>query len=76
MDDDVYFQSTRSVPFCGTKIQIPNKSVDFLIHVAHMNFEPLHITLSELFYLNTLRSKLILNFVSNNQNDIHGQVCF
>lgn len=40
--------------FNGVEVTIPNVTMDFLIHVAHMNYEPMHFTLSELVYLHSI----------------------
>ena len=48
----------RCVTFSDCKIKIPLPDMDFLIHVAHINYEPLHITLSDLIYLNALSKQL------------------
>ncbi len=51
MNEDFIISNPRKVIFFGKEIVIPNASADFLIHLAHMNFEPLHMTFSELIYL-------------------------
>jgi len=51
MDYDAIFLNPREVVYHNEKILVPNYTVDFMIHIAHMNFEPLHILLSEIFYL-------------------------
>lgn len=51
MDKNLLFKNPRITSFNGIKVKIPNFDADFLMHIAHMNFEPLHFTLSELLYL-------------------------
>ncbi len=50
-DLDMVFENPRKELFNGYEIQVPNVSADVLIHLAHMNFEPLNIVLGELLYL-------------------------
>jgi len=51
MDNGFIFNNPRLIEFGGARAKIPNFDADFLIHMAHINFEPLHITLSELLYI-------------------------
>lgn len=51
MDEEIIYQNPRNVIYNGQRITIPNVNADFLIHIAHMNFEPLHMIYSELLYL-------------------------
>jgi hypothetical protein len=54
MDDDLYLKDVRKVIFNGVEVKIPGYDADYLIHLAHMNFEPLHFTLSDLVYLHSI----------------------
>ncbi len=54
LDEDLLYGKTREVIYNGRKIRIPGYDADFLIFLAHMNFEPLCFTYSELLYLFTL----------------------
>lgn len=58
IDKDFLFDNPRNLDFNGAKTKIPNYDADFLMHIAHMNFEPLHITLSELLYLYKIASEI------------------
>lgn len=51
LDEEVIYRHPRKVDYNGQEILIPNVNADFLIHLAHMNFEPLLILFSELLYL-------------------------
>jgi hypothetical protein len=54
MDDDLYHREIRKVIFNDVEVNIPDYNADYLIHLAHMNFEPLHFTLSDLAYLHSI----------------------
>jgi len=51
MDNDFVWEKPRISNLAGVEIPIPNPDADFLMHIAHINYEPLHILLSELLYL-------------------------
>lgn len=51
LDEDLIYHKPRSAIYNGQKINIPNVNADLLIHIAHMNFEPLLMMYSELLYL-------------------------
>ena len=51
LDDELIHHEPRKVSYNGQEIPIPNVNADFLIHLAHMNFEPLFMLYSELLYL-------------------------
>ena len=51
LDSKIIYQDARDVVYNGQGIIIPNVNADFLIHTAHMNFEPLFVIFSELLYL-------------------------
>ena len=51
LGEDFVFRDTRTVQYLDRDIQIPGENADFLIYLAHCNYEPLHILLSELLYL-------------------------
>jgi len=51
LDAELITANYRDVLFSGVNINIPNYEADFLIHVAHINYEPLHFTLSDFLYL-------------------------
>jgi hypothetical protein len=55
-DDELAWKDAREVVLAGTKIKvmIPSVECEFLSQIAHANFEPLCIPLSDLMYLFTL----------------------
>ncbi len=59
MDSKFIWQQPRVVNLSNNlTIKIPNFEADFLIHLAHINFENLHFTLPELLYLYKIAPKL------------------
>jgi hypothetical protein len=50
-DKEFIFRNFRTVNIWGLHAKIPGYTADFLIHLAHINFEPLHFTLSDFLYL-------------------------
>lgn len=57
-DIDFVWKNPRTINFSkGLKVIIPNCEADFLMHLAHINFENLHISLPELLYINNLIKK-------------------
>lgn len=65
LDEEVIFDSPRSEIFNGQEIMIPNITADVLIHLAHMNFEPLNMVYSELLYLFTIIPKMNFDLALN-----------
>lgn len=57
-DLDIVWQNPRKALFSDRQVSIPGFTADFLIHLAHMNFEPMHFTLSELLYLFKISEKV------------------
>lgn len=57
-DNDLLWNSPRNVIFFDHNVMIPNFTADFLIHLAHMNYEPMHFTLSELVYLYSIAKEV------------------
>ena len=51
LDEELIYGEPRKVVYNGQEITIPNKEADLLIHIAHMNFEPLLMIYSEMLYL-------------------------
>ena len=51
IDREDLLKFSRIETFSGVKVPIPDYTQDYLIHLAHMNYEPMHFTLSELAYL-------------------------
>lgn len=65
MDHDDLLKFSRVEAFSDVKVPIPDYSLDYLIHLAHMNYEPMHFTLSELAYLFAILEKVDLEYCSN-----------
>ncbi|MCM8770299.1 MAG: nucleotidyltransferase family protein [Candidatus Omnitrophica bacterium] len=57
-DRDFIMAQPRDIEFLGIKAKVPSFDADFLMHVAHINFESLHITLSDLFYLYSISKEI------------------
>ncbi len=51
LDSQLIATNLRTVQLWRIDVNIPNVNADFLTYLAHMNFEPLHFTLSDLIYL-------------------------
>lgn len=51
LDDELIWQLPRKVEYAGHDIRTNNVNADFLIHLAHTNFEHPFFRLSELLYL-------------------------
>jgi hypothetical protein len=51
LDNEFALSNPRTVRYLDRDINIPGENADFLIHLAHCNYEPLHILLSEMLYL-------------------------
>lgn len=58
LDDQLIVSKNRVVDFSGVELNIPDFNADFLIHLAHINFEPLHFTLSDFLYLSIISPAL------------------
>ena len=56
LDERLIWENPRDVTYAGHHIQINNVNADFLIHLAHINFEHPFYKFSELLYLFTLAS--------------------
>ena len=54
MDSQFAWREPKEVVLTGVKIRIPSNEVELLTHIAHINFELLYITLSDLVYLSKL----------------------
>jgi len=50
-DKELVLNNPRKANLWYVNATIPNINADFLTHVAHINFEPLHFTLSDFLYL-------------------------
>lgn len=62
MSHEDIFKSPRTEYYSGIKVKVPNYDIDYLIHIAHMNFEPMHFTLSELVYLYSIMNHVNLDY--------------
>jgi hypothetical protein len=54
LDEAVIWDNPRMVTFAGQELETSNATADFLIHLAHINFEHPFFRLSELLYLFSL----------------------
>jgi hypothetical protein len=50
-DKELVFSRPQKISLWNTTVKIPNINIDLLSHVAHINFEPLHFTLSDFIYI-------------------------
>jgi len=76
LDEELIYRNPREVMYNGQKITIPNINVDFLSHLAHMNFEPLLITYSELLYLFKLIPKVDFDIILEQARKYNWQKTF
>lgn len=53
LDDELIWESPRMVTMGPVRVRIPNVDADFLVfsRPAHLNYEKLYITLSDLLYI-------------------------
>ena len=70
-DDDLIWYKPRKVSYLGKSVIIPNYTADFLIHIAHINYEPMHFTLSELLYIFNISSKVKWSIALNQSKKYH-----
>ncbi|GAI87164.1 unnamed protein product [marine sediment metagenome] len=75
-DHDFIWDRPRIVNFDQISCPITNFNADFLIHIAHINFENLHITLSDLLYIYYLISKVNWNEINNQVNNHNWKITF
>jgi len=76
LDDELIYQGQREVIYNGQRMTIPNITADFLIHIAHMNFEPLLIIFSELLYMFKLFPQIDLDIVLEQTKKYNWQSSF
>ncbi|OGY41702.1 MAG: hypothetical protein A2Y82_02345 [Candidatus Buchananbacteria bacterium RBG_13_36_9] len=70
-DNDLIWQQPKTILLGQQEIAIPNPTADWLIHLAHMNFEPLHFTLSELLYLFNLTEQIDKKVIMQQSKKYH-----
>lgn len=58
LSNDFVFKNSKKVKYLGVSINIPSDNAEFLINIAHANFEPLQLTLTEMLYLRSLIKKI------------------
>ncbi len=75
-DSALIYENPRIEIFNGCEITIPNINADVLIHIAHMNFEPLLMNLSELLYLFNLISQINLDIILEQSKKYNWQGSF
>jgi len=71
IDDELIWVKPRTVTLGQVQTKIPNIDADFLIHLAHINFERLHVTLSDLLYLCKVATKVNWNVVLKQASKHH-----
>lgn len=50
IDDQMIWKRAKYANFVGVNVKVPDADTDLLIHLAHINFETLHLTLSDLLH--------------------------
>ena len=60
-DDNILWNNQTSANFLGEQVTVPSSDIDLLIHLAHINFETLHIRLSDLVHFYALNEPDILH---------------
>lgn len=70
-DDKLIHENSRTVTLWGVKVKIPNLNADFLIHIAHINFEQLFFTVSDFLYLCKLAHMVDWNIILNEAKKHH-----
>jgi hypothetical protein len=58
LDDDIVYTNPRSANLWSVEVKIPNYEADFLINIAHINFELLHLNLLDFLYLCNIASQI------------------
>lgn len=71
VDEELIWDKPRTASYGQKHVKIPNVNADFLIHLAHINFENLHITMSDLLYLYNLASQVNWYVVSKQATKNH-----
>jgi hypothetical protein len=71
LDDDLIWYKPRHVKVDRTQTKIPNLDADFLIYLAHLNYENLHITLSDLLYIYELATRVNWDIVLKQASKHH-----
>ena len=61
VSNDFLFENPQKVKFHDKSIKIPNMEAEFLITIAHGNFEPLHLMISEIVYLYSMIKYVDIN---------------
>jgi len=70
-DQNIIWQQPQKIKYGQQNTFIPNQTADFLIHTAHMNFEPMHFTLSELLYLYNLADQVNWEIILQQSKKYH-----
>ena len=58
IDKDLIWAEPKNALIGRTSIKVPNVNADFLIHLAHINYENLQISMSEYLYIFELAEKV------------------
>jgi len=71
IDREDLLKFSRVETFCGVKVPIPDHTQDYLIHLAHMNYEPMHFTMSELAYLFAILRNVDMEYSNRQAKEFH-----
>jgi hypothetical protein len=71
LDNELINKSPRIARLWNVDVRIPNVNADFLIYIAHIDFEPLHFTLSDLIYLSKIAPLLDWNVIFSQAEKYH-----
>ena len=63
LSNDFVFKNSKKVKYLDININIPSDNAEYLINIAHANFEPLQLNLTEMLYLKSLIKKIDENKV-------------
>lgn len=76
LDEGLIWQNPRNVIYNGREIVINNVNADFLIHIAHINYEHPYFRLSELLYLFSIVPTLDLDILLKQTKKYNWQKTF
>jgi hypothetical protein len=76
IDNKLIWMNPRIMTFDQVRFKIPNVNADFLIYLAHINFECFRITLSDMLLLYRLARKVDWNVLLEQTNKHHWERTF
>lgn len=71
LDDSLVYEEHKIVKLWDVDVKTPNLDADFLINVAHINFEPLHFTVSDFLYLCKIAPYIHWNIIQSQAKKYH-----